>query len=512
MRRAALLIGCGLALGAAAVMGADALGGGDERTEPAATPRPAEAPPSSAVHGLTHADHVVVGDAYTPRSDCEHGTNVPLGQATASIEPEPLGAVWCYRLGPATEPTRVEGENSWVDEFTTNTQMQAFGDGDFGYRVFDSAGRTNDHTTRHFINNNHWMSDSSGAHTGGSSIRPDRSFRFEDGVIVVEADAAAAIPEYGREAWMEFTVTSAPEPAESATALYAYGQFGGHWSFGCRLEDDGHPTCALFAPEDESAPGGDECSSSRARVLEVSNFQVCGDRHFGGGRDHPVDGHAGYTTGDFWRSCEPDQMDMHCRDRLRMELRRDGVRIYANGVLYFEDSGWPPERQLPDELVEGPVYVYQSEWQYRTRDAGNIYRFHWDHFAVNPPGPRTASPSFCLGEPGNTCPMATSAANDTGPATTALGGASSAEIDIVDFAYDGGNLEVEVGTEVRWTNRSPNGLAHTVTVTSTEGLFDSGLMGPGETFTHTFAEPGEYPYVCLTHPSMTGTITVVDSD
>lgn len=503
MRRAAMLIGCAVALGAMAVVSVDALSGGGDSTAdsppPAVDPGANRAESSRDVHAV-HRPDSAAADPYTPRADCEHGGQVPLGQATVSVEPEPMGAVWCYPLSPASAPTREVGENSWVDEFTTNTQMQAFGDGDFDYRVFDSAGRTNDHTTRHFINNNHWMSDSSGAHTGGSSIRPNRSFTFEDGMIVVEADAAAAIPEYGRDAWMEFTVTSAPEPAESATALYAYGQFGGHWSFGCRLEDDGHPTCALFSPDDESAPGGDACSASGGRVLEVSSFQVCGDHHFGGGRNSPAEGHPGLTTGDFWRSCEPNQMDMHCRDRIRMELRKDGVRIYANGVLYFEDSGWPPERQLPDELIESPVYVYQSEWQFRTHDDDNIYRFHWDHFAVNPPGPRTVAPSFCLGEPGNTCPMMT---------TTVAAEPAADTVDIVDFAYGPGDIEVAAGTEVTWTNRSTQGLAHSVSVTSSDGLFDSGLLGPGETYSHTFDEPGVYHYYCLTHPSMSGTVTVV---
>jgi plastocyanin len=38
--------------------------------------------------------------------------------------------------------------------------------------------------------------------------------------------------------------------------------------------------------------------------------------------------------------------------------------------------------------------------------------------------------------------------------------------------------------------------------------FDSGRMAPGATFDFTFAEPGEYPYFCLLHPNMVGTVTV----
>jgi len=41
-----------------------------------------------------------------------------------------------------------------------------------------------------------------------------------------------------------------------------------------------------------------------------------------------------------------------------------------------------------------------------------------------------------------------------------------------------------------------------------DGRFDSGFLEPGDTFTFTFTEAGTYPYFCLPHPFMTGTITV----
>ena len=151
---------------------------------------------TASVHTVESHDATTPHNPYTPIDGCAEGSNTPLGQANPSVEPEPMGAVWCYPLAPATEPTRENGENSWVDEFNTNVQMQQLDDGDFGYRVFESAGRTDDHTTQHFINNNHWMTDSSGAFTGGSSMRPDRSFTFEDGVFVIEADVASGVTEY----------------------------------------------------------------------------------------------------------------------------------------------------------------------------------------------------------------------------------------------------------------------------------------------------------------------------
>jgi plastocyanin len=34
------------------------------------------------------------------------------------------------------------------------------------------------------------------------------------------------------------------------------------------------------------------------------------------------------------------------------------------------------------------------------------------------------------------------------------------------------------------------------------------LLAPGQTFKHTFAEAGEYPYFCVLHPNMVGTVSV----
>jgi plastocyanin len=34
------------------------------------------------------------------------------------------------------------------------------------------------------------------------------------------------------------------------------------------------------------------------------------------------------------------------------------------------------------------------------------------------------------------------------------------------------------------------------------------LLNPGQTFSFTFTEEGEYPYFCLLHPNMVGTVNV----
>jgi plastocyanin len=81
---------------------------------------------------------------------------------------------------------------------------------------------------------------------------------------------------------------------------------------------------------------------------------------------------------------------------------------------------------------------------------------------------------------------------------------ATVEVNIQNSAFVPQNLTVPLGTTVRWTNR--DGLAHTVT--STAGVFDSGNMSRGATFTHTFNALGEFSYICAIHPAMTGKITV----
>jgi plastocyanin len=94
--------------------------------------------------------------------------------------------------------------------------------------------------------------------------------------------------------------------------------------------------------------------------------------------------------------------------------------------------------------------------------------------------------------------MASTAAQTT-DATTA--------VNIQNFAFDPGNLTVKTGTTVTWTNM--DSVNHTVT--SDTGLFDSGELGKGGTFSYTFDKAGVYTYYCIPHHAkMKGTVTVTD--
>ncbi len=87
------------------------------------------------------------------------------------------------------------------------------------------------------------------------------------------------------------------------------------------------------------------------------------------------------------------------------------------------------------------------------------------------------------------------------------------------------NLVVKLGESVTWRNQSGS-MVHTVTTDAAKVLdpanvhlprggaaWDSGSIAPGQSWSHTFATPGEYRYCCLPHElvGMVGTVTVEDA-
>jgi plastocyanin len=78
-------------------------------------------------------------------------------------------------------------------------------------------------------------------------------------------------------------------------------------------------------------------------------------------------------------------------------------------------------------------------------------------------------------------------------------------IPIRDNVYDPPEITVPAGTTVTWTNLGVD--LHTVT--SVAGQFDSAGLMPGDMYAFTFAEPGEYRYLCMIHDNQDGIIRVV---
>src|SRR5918997_1389187 len=109
----------------------------------------------------------------------------------------------------------------------------------------------------------------------------------------------------------------------------------------------------------------------------------------------------------------------------------------------------------------------------------------------------------------------TGAGNATNATSTgAAGGPTSVSIvpgssSLTTDAYQPNPVQVSTGATVTWTNDDAQ--PHTATSgenATPDGTFDSGIMAPAATFEHTFATAGEYPYFCILHPNMVGTVSV----
>lgn|SRR5487761_2312851 len=77
-------------------------------------------------------------------------------------------------------------------------------------------------------------------------------------------------------------------------------------------------------------------------------------------------------------------------------------------------------------------------------------------------------------------------------------------VTIQNFSFTSGALHISAGATVTWTNLDNT----THTVTADDGSFNSGNIGTGQKYTHTFQTAGTIPYHCSFHPMMTGTIVV----
>ncbi len=82
--------------------------------------------------------------------------------------------------------------------------------------------------------------------------------------------------------------------------------------------------------------------------------------------------------------------------------------------------------------------------------------------------------------------------------------AANGSVTIVDFEFTPGQVTINQGDTVTWTNNGPT--AHSAT--APDGSFDTGVFPAGQSRSHTFNDSGTFSYICTPHPSMTGTIVV----
>jgi plastocyanin len=106
-------------------------------------------------------------------------------------------------------------------------------------------------------------------------------------------------------------------------------------------------------------------------------------------------------------------------------------------------------------------------------------------------------------------PTATATTESSDGAPAPSGEAQRSEkVEIVEFTYGPDPVTVQTGGKVIWVNRdrAPH------TATADDGSFDTGTIERDKLGSETFKEAGTYPYFCEIHPTMHGTVEVVEKD
>jgi plastocyanin len=92
----------------------------------------------------------------------------------------------------------------------------------------------------------------------------------------------------------------------------------------------------------------------------------------------------------------------------------------------------------------------------------------------------------------------------TAPAESTTPAPNSTTVNIHDHTFDPAQLNIAPGTTVTWTNGDTE--AHTVT--ADDGLFDSGVLEPGQSYSTWLGGSGTVSYHCDIHPDMKGSVVV----
>jgi plastocyanin len=84
----------------------------------------------------------------------------------------------------------------------------------------------------------------------------------------------------------------------------------------------------------------------------------------------------------------------------------------------------------------------------------------------------------------------------------------AAKVKIVEFVYEPDPVTVQVGGKVIWQNEDT--APHTAT--ADDASFDTGTLERGKIKSETFKQAGTFTYFCEIHPTMHGTVEVVEKD
>jgi hypothetical protein len=340
-------------------------------------------------------------------------SDVPMG-AIAPARP-----IWCEALVGGRD-THTGGGNSWVDEFNHGQSMAelnpAYVEGFIG-----------NGDVLHFQHKDHWMVDIESHGDGaliGAWMRPNRSFQPQsDGSVVIEFEVAVPIAGTREgptisDSWPELVLSTAPAPpgvqswgsALRRNGTYLYEAFPHYWTFGCRMQQSRHPICALYMDDDGTAG----TKPSRRWEINQNGGEVTSE--FGGDPTTP-------GLADVWKTCTSTQdPDTVCRNKFRWEIRANNVKLFANGVRYYEAGLINTEL---NNIIRNPngFYVFFGDFAYRM-NPGRALRFHWDRIAVNP-GSSGGTPPTPVASPSpsptaNPSPTATAVPPTLTPSNTAV--------------------------------------------------------------------------------------------
>jgi hypothetical protein len=329
----------------------------------------------------------------------------------AAIAAGPYGApIWCQAALVPGPYTAHNGPNWWSDDFGYQGPNAALN----GYKLWEKGGPSPADATSHFLAGTHWHTDidGNGQYVSGVVMRPDHAFGFDStGTLEISTEVAAGLLDYafqdnGSMAWTELVVTNAAQPSSlNGEGLYARDFFQGNWAwslefFGSTASASGGAITAQYIDNGSYTPG-----TEHNYLCKVDAFEDCGGHKTG---------FVG-TLGGLYPQCPRGANPDNCYVRIRLKLTAHGgangsssVDIYlapagtSNYQLYGHDEGFT----LNPALTQGPIYVYQGDYQYL---APGPVRFHWDYFDVNPQDFGSFQP-IPAGNPGQTAGTAPKAA------------------------------------------------------------------------------------------------------
>jgi plastocyanin/uncharacterized membrane protein YozB (DUF420 family) len=172
-----------------------------------------------------------------------------------------------------------------------------------------------------------------------------------------------------------------------------------------------------------------------------------------------------------------------------------GALVYLDRVLAA--SGQPAPSGSPAAQIAGEVRTRMLDV---VKDALAVTRAGDIQAAAGPIAEAVALTQQIINGPnGNVAQLLEtlnlSAAQATAAAPVAPSQGQAVQVSLKDFAFVPKILKVKAGTTVTFVNQDP--VKHTVT--SDTGLFDSGDILPGKSFSYTFNQAGTFPYFCVFH-------------